>query len=89
MGGTAIGALQTGDDKDWFAVTLEADVDYQFDMFTSIDGGGNSLISGGINGVYNSSGVAQTVHLIEVGPPIWPRTESWYEKRRAYFDADG
>ena len=81
MGKTAIGALQTGDDKDWFAVTLEADVDYQFDMFTSIDGGGNSLISGGINGVYNSSGVAQTVRLIEVDPPIVSR----YEKRRAYF----
>ena len=87
MGGTTIGALQTGDDKDWFAVTLEADVDYQFDMFTSIDGGGNSLVGGGINGVYNSSGVAQTVHLIQVGPSITPDNNNiWYEKRRAYFE---
>ena len=86
MGGTAIGALQTGDDKDWFAVTLEADVDYQFDMYASIDGGGNSLISGGINGVYNSSGVAQTVHLIEVDPNISPGDTGWWEKRRAYFE---
>ena len=88
MGKTAIGALQTGDDKDWFAVTLEADVDYQFDMFTSIDGGGNSLIGGGINGVYNSSGATQTtVHLIEVGPTITDDDDNaWYEKRRAYFE---
>ena len=94
MGKTAKGALQTGADKDWFAVTLEANVDYQFDMFTSIDGGGNSLVSGGINGVYNSSGVAQTVHLIEVEPSIALPHETdhtiaptiWYEKRRAYFE---
>ena len=91
MGKTAIGALQTGDDKDWFAVTLEADVDYQFDMFTSIDGGGNSLISGGINGVYNSSGVAQTIHKVEVDPEIklyitQDNQQAWREKRRAYFE---
>ena len=88
MGKTAIGALQTGDDKDWFAVTLEAGVDYQFDMFTSIDGGGNSLIGGGINGIYNSSGAAQTtVHLIEVGPKITDDDDNaWHEKRRAYFE---
>ena len=59
---------------------------------TSIDGGGNSLISGGINGVYNSSGVAQTVHLIEVDPEIKlfidPNNPlvAWWEKRRAYFE---
>ena len=91
MGKTTIGALQTGDDKDWFAVTLEADVDYQFDMFTSIDGGGNSLISGGINGVYNSSGTAQTIHKVDVDPEIKlfidrNNTPAWYEKRRAYFE---
>ena len=91
MGGTAIGALQTGDDKDWFAVTLEADVDYQFDIYVGIDGGGNSLISGGINGVYNSSGTAQTIHKVDVDPEIKlfidrNNTPAWYEKRRAYFE---
>ena len=56
-------------------------------MFTSIDEGGNSLIGGGINGIYNSSGVAQTVHLIEVGPSIgYDNNNIWYEKRRAYFE---
>ena len=62
MGKTAKGALQAGDDKDWYAVTLEADVDYQFDMLVGIDGRGDSLVSGGINAIYNSGGTAQTIH---------------------------
>ena len=39
---TAIGAFQSDRDADWFAVTLEEDVDYQFDMFTGINGGGDT-----------------------------------------------
>ena len=97
MGQTARGALEVDGDKDLFVVELEAGVDYQFDMFTGIDGYGATLSGGHITGIYNSGGVAQTgVHLIGVGPRIHhgdpdpDRTQnfdlfSYHENRRAYF----
>ena len=85
MGKTVVGAQQ-GDlysnDEDWFKVTLEADVKYQFDIFTSIFGFGYSASDGYIAGIYNSSGAAQTGSVIEtqdVGP------SGGQQRRRAYF----
>ena len=82
MGATVVGAQQ-GDahsnDEDWFQVTLEANVEYQFDIFTSIFGFGYSAASGFISGVYNSSGAAQTIKTQDVGP------NGDQQRRRAYF----
>ena len=85
MGATVVGAQQ-GDlhsnDEDWYEVTLEADVKYQFDIFTSIFGFGYSASDGYIAGIYNSSGAAQTGSVIEtqdVGP------SGGQQRRRAYF----
>ena len=85
MGATVVGAQQ-GDaysnDEDWFQVTLEAGVKYQFDTFTSIFGLGYSAANGYISGVYDSTGTAQTGSVIEtqdVGP------EGGAQRRRAYF----
>ena len=85
MGATVVGAQQ-GDaysnDEDWYQVTLEADVKYQFDIFTSIFGFGYSASDGYIAGIYNSSGAAQTGSVIEtqdVGP------SGGQQRRRAYF----
>ena len=82
MGATVVGAQQ-GDahsnDEDWFEVTLEANVEYQFDIFTSIFGFGYSAASGFISGVYNSSGAAQTIKTQDVGP------SGDQQRRRAYF----
>ena len=85
MGATVIGA-QHGDaysnDEDWYQVTLEAGVKYQFDTFTSIFGFGYSASDGYISGVYDSTGTAQTGSVIEtqdVGP------EGGAQRRRAYF----
>ena len=32
VGGSATGNIETGDDRDWFAVELEADTRYQIDV---------------------------------------------------------
>ncbi len=82
MGATVVGAQQ-GDahsnDEDWYEVTLETNVEYQFDIFTSIFGFGYSAASGFISGVYNSSGAAQTIKTQDIGP------NSDQQRRRAYF----
>ena len=66
-------------DNDWFAVTLEADVEYQFDIFTSIFGFGFSAANGAIVGIYDSNGTAQTIVTQNVGP------SGGFQDRRAYF----
>ena len=82
MGATVTGAQQ-GDiysnDEDWYQVTLEADVEYQFDTFTAIFGFGYSASDGYIAGLYNSSGTAQTIETQHVGP------SAGSQRRRAYF----
>ena len=82
MGATVIGAQQ-GDiysnDEDWYQVTLEANVKYQFDTFTAIFGFGYSASDGYIAGIYNSSGAAQTIATQHVGP------SAGSQRRRAYF----
>ena len=94
---TAIGAFQSDKDADWFAVTLEEDVDYQFDMFTGINGGGDT--AGGVmdiavyNDDGNGDGEVQVINLMEVDPSIARSSNNadsgtvtvWWEKRRAYF----
>ena len=98
MGSTAIGAFQSDRDADWFAVTLEEDVDYQFDMFTGINGGGDTTSEAMDLAVYNDDGTGdgevQTINLMEVDPSIGrgvPITTPdakeivYWEKRRAYF----
>ena len=82
MGATVVGAQQ-GDiysnDEDWYQVTLDANVKYQFDTFTSIFGLGYSASDGYIAGLYNSSGTAQTIETQHVGP------SAGSQRRRAYF----
>ena len=88
---TAIGAFQSDKDADWFAVTLEANTDYQFDMFTGINGGGDTASEVMDIAVYNDDGngdgEVQVINLMEVDPEIYDvATEtSYWEKRRAYF----
>ena len=94
---TAIGAFQSDRDADWFAVTLEANTDYQFDMFTGINGGGDTAGEAMDLAVYNDDGTGdgevQTINLMEVDPSIARSSNNadsgtvtvYWEKRRAYF----
>ena len=87
MGKTAIGAFQSDNDADWYAVELVADEDYQFDMFTGINGGGDTAGSVMDIAVYSGGGELQTINLMEVDPEIYhvASETSYWEKRRAYF----
>ena len=73
MGKTAVGA-QHGDahsnDEDWFQVTLEANVEYQFDIFTSIFGFGYSAAEGRITGLYDADGDPEEIFTYDVGPIV-------------------
>ena len=55
VGGTTTGEIQHADDRDWFAVELEADKTYQIDVSGSLSGGG-TLPRGHLHAVYDADG---------------------------------
>ena len=55
VGGTATGNIEYADDRDWFAVELEAGKTYQIDTSGTITGGG-TLRWGRLDGVYDADG---------------------------------
>ena len=85
VGGYAVGAQHSDYDKDWFRVELTGGVEYQFDVFTSISGGG-SAGAAEVHGVYDVRGVAQDIARTETDPEYYgTESGSYYERRRAYF----
>ena len=55
LDGTAAGEIEEPGDEDWFAVELEADVSYRFDL-TGPDSGGGTLVDPDLWGLYNARG---------------------------------
>ena len=55
VGGSATGNIEVGSDEDWFAVTLEADKTYRFDLKGSPTGDG-SLPDPVLRGIYDADG---------------------------------
>ena len=55
VGGSVAGDLETGDDRDWFAVTLEAGKTYQFDLEGSSTGEG-TLKDPYLRGIHDAAG---------------------------------
>ncbi len=53
VGGTTSGEIQRADDRDWFAVELEADKAYQIDL-SGVRSGGGTLNLPHLRGVYDS-----------------------------------
>ena len=85
VGGYSVGAQHSDYDKDWFRVELTGGVEYQFDVFTSISGGG-SAGAAEVHGVYDVRGVAQDIARTETDPEYYGTASgSYYERRRAYF----
>ena len=82
VGGYAIGAQHSNYDKDWFRVELDGGVEYQFDVYTAISGGGSAEV----HGVYDVRGTAQDIARTETDPEYFSTSSgSYYERRRAYF----
>ena len=85
VGGYSVGAQHSDYDRDWFRVELTGGVEHQFDVFTSISGGG-SAGSAEVHGVYDVRGVAQDIARTETDPEYYgTESGSYYERRRAYF----
>ena len=87
--GSAMGAMHSKGDLDWYAVTLEAGVEYEFGVSGALSRGGpGSLGPGGtvqhveVRRVLDSSGAAQTFHRVEDDPP------TYYRHLRGYFTPD-
>ncbi len=55
VGGTATGEIETSDDRDWFAVTLEAGTRYRIDLEGS-DTGAGTLSDPHLRGIYDAAG---------------------------------
>ena len=55
VGGSAIGEIEYADDRDWFAVELEAGKTYQIDVHGAINDGG-TLAPANLYGVYADNG---------------------------------
>jgi hypothetical protein len=55
VGGSATGEIEFNGDRDWFAVTLEANKTYRFDLKGS-DSGAGSLYDPYLHGLYDSDG---------------------------------
>ena len=55
VGGTATGEIETSDDRDWFAVTLEAGVRYRIDLEGS-DTNAGTLSDPYLRGIYDAAG---------------------------------
>ena len=82
VGGYAIGAQHSNYDKDWFRVELDGGVEYQFDVYTAISGGGSAEV----HGVYDVRGTAQDIARHRDRPEYFSTSSgSYYERRRAYF----
>ena len=56
VGGSATGDIEFNGDRDWFAVTLEANKTYQFDLEGSRTGDGSTLRDPYLRGLYDSDG---------------------------------
>ena len=84
VGGTAAGEIQHADDRDWFAVELEAGKSYQIEIGGVLTGGG-TLPFGRLEGVYDSRG------RLRANDPVLISTEFFGEDSQAFFtpDADG
>ena len=55
VGGSATGDIETGNDRDWFAVELEANTNYRIDLEGSPTGNG-TLHNPYLRGVHDANG---------------------------------
>ena len=56
VGGLATGKISRAGDQDWFAVTLEAGIEYRIDLAGKLTGNNKPLYDPYLRGIYDSSG---------------------------------
>ena len=59
VGASVTGIVETGYERDWFAVTLEADTTYRFDLEGAAIAGTRALADPYLRGIYDSTGTRQ------------------------------
>ena len=79
VGGSAIGEIEYGDDRDWFAVELEADKTYQIDVHGEINDGG-TLNRAYLYAVYDDNGNKRY--------DVYDHTRLYWEDSQVFFTPD-